>query len=108
MMAPQFRRPLQTVLDDTQGRLPGEKVVFEKASESLALPSNVVGTVSLHVHPGKRLVYDSSQLGPDIGALSAEERFIWVEARSVYSKGKEKIFRPVIQAELFTIHYVGL
>ena len=45
MIVPQFCRHLQTSLDDTQGHLQGKSVVFEKAHEGLALPSNVIGQV---------------------------------------------------------------
>ena len=98
MMVPQYCRPLQNSLDDTQDRLSGKRVVFEEACEILALPSNVVGTVSLYRRHGNQMVYDFSRLASDIGALSANERYIWVETNSVYGKDDEKIMRPVILA----------
>ena len=105
-MAPQCCRPLQTALDDTQGRPPGRDVVFEKGSSSLDLPSNVMGMVFRVGQPSKgRWVYDSAQLGPDITALSTKELYIWVEASTIYTK--DKMVRQVLQGELFTMWDYG-
>lgn len=104
MMKPQFSRPLQTALQDTIGRSRLKSLVFEKAATAAPLHGNsIVGYVSSDIRGLKAPVYDSAGLGPDIGALPKEERWIWVNANSVYSSDDTKITRQVHTSELFAI-----
>ena len=102
MMAPQFPRPLQTSLDDTQGELRQRAVEFEETQESTLLKEGIIGHAAIKNQMSWTPVYDASLTGPDIGSLSPGDRTIWVEANSVFGWGK-RIIRPVNSAELFAI-----
>jgi len=66
MIAPQFQRPLQTALDDTQGPPGGKAVVFEEASDSQSLRSAVAGFASVKGVVSRVPVYDAKKVGPDL------------------------------------------
>ena len=102
MIAPQFQRPLQTALDDTQGPPGGKAVVFEEASDSQSLRSAVAGFASVKGVVSRVPVYDAKKVGPDLERLAPPERSIWVLASSVFRKGG-KVVRPVNEAEQFSI-----
>jgi len=80
MMAPQFPRPLQTSLDDTQGELRQRAVEFEETQESMLLKAGIIGYASIKNQMDRTPVYDASLLGPDIiGSFSPVDRMIWVK-----------------------------
>lgn len=103
MMAPQFSRPLQTALQDTIGGTKLKSVVFEKTSTVAPLKGcSILGYASSDKRGFRKPVYDSTGSAPDMGALSSEERMIWVSADSVYGKGT-KVIRQIESSELFAI-----
>ncbi len=100
MTARQFRRPLQTALDDTLG--PPRNVVFEKLEPNNEMV-RVVGSVTTK-RGQSTLVYGADGLAPDLGALPADKRHIWVQADSVFSPPRgghrPKCVRRINNAEL--------
>ena len=102
MMAPQFSRPLQTALDNTQGALRRKTVVFEPTRKSQAPQDNIVGHVSIVRQMGRTPVYDAGKFGPDISLLPQDQQVIWVRVNSVLGKDT-KVVWPVNIPELFAM-----
>ena len=88
MMVPQFSRPLQTALDDTQCAVRGRTVVFETPDQEVSPRGNTVitGYASMKNEFCRSPVYDATKLAPDIGMLPVNEQLIWVEANSIFLK----------------------
>ena len=104
MMAPQFSRPLQTALDDTQGTVRGRTVVLEPPNKEVSPRGDtaITGYASMKNKFRWSPVYDATKLAPDIGMLLVNEQLIWVEANSIFLKGG-KVVRPTNVPEVFTI-----
>ena len=71
MMTLQVYRPLQIALDDTQGSLRGDTVMFEPTRENHAPQNNIVGHVSIVRQMGWTPLDDAGKFGPDIASGSA-------------------------------------
>ena len=104
MMAPQFSRPLQTALDDTQGEIRGKTFVLEPPDQGVLLgtKTSIKLYASIKNEVRRAPVYDAGKLAPDVGTLPSKDRLIWVEANSVYLNDRKAV-RPINIPELFSI-----
>lgn len=104
MTMEQYRRPLQTALDDVQSGSKFQGIrSFEMRDD---LQGGAAGLVHLKGAPNERsgvseLVYCGTGTGPDISMLDRSKLNFWVRANSVFSS--EPVIRQVKFHELFAM-----
>ncbi len=101
MTASDYKRPLQTTLDDTLGGLKQNSPRFERIDKANDHSPRPIGVVKLR-DGNTRTVYDGQGLAPDLSRLSPGDRFIWVLAHSVFWS-KRSVVRKVESHEILSI-----
>jgi hypothetical protein len=96
-----YERTLQTVLDDTVGRIPKPDSLIEHAPKNVALNHGAWGMVIPHGTKKCFPVYDGGQRMPDLFTFrrGAPADRPWVRSRSVFTPGVP-VVRPIRYAEL--------
>ena len=104
MTTENYRRTLQTALDDTVVKPIGNIKFEPRTLEVRSTVDNVVGRVRSNKHGPPRDVYSGQGLAPDLSALTHETRDnMWVECASVRSKNSVPIVRQVEPYELLAM-----